>query len=121
MSPQACLIFTKVPPSDLRGGFRLNVPGSVLVNFDSLEGRQEYCDSPLVWWYAFVEEMDSVFGEGSGAIGQGYGSRGGRPRQQNIGVSAPRPWKKGGAWEAEETALDLERKQEMTEDREDMW
>lgn len=113
MSPQACVIFMKVPPSDLRGGFNLNVPGSMLMYFESLAAREEYCCSgPHVWWYAFVEDMDSVFDRSGGAIGQ--------PRQQNVGV-VPRPWKKGGAWDAEEIEQDLERKQEMTEDRGDVW
>jgi hypothetical protein len=113
MSPQACVIFMKVPPSDLRGGFNLNVPGAMLMDFESLAAREEYCCSgPHVWWYAFVEDMDSVFDRSGGAVGQ--------PRQQNVGV-VPRPWKKGGAWEAEEFERDLERKQEMKEDRGDVW
>lgn len=107
--PQAVCIFVEHPPSAMTGGFRLNISGGILLNFESIIARKEFVEGATVWWYCFPEDADAAFGGSGGAIGQ--------PRRQNLNPQT-KPWIKGGAWEAAE----IERQYEGESiEREDIW
>lgn len=112
MSYQAVCIFAPISVHQLAGSHPLGaLPSHSVIDFLSPAERQEFCDSPAVWWYQFAEDID--FGGEGRAIGQ--------PRRQNVGVRQGREWNKGGAWEAAEAELALETESNDMYERGDLW
>jgi hypothetical protein len=92
VSFQAVVYFTPVLPMQLRGSYRLgSVPAHTILTFASPQERKECVESPAVWWYQLVEDLD--FGGEGGAIGQ-------RASWANPAPDTEGAWRKGGAWEA---------------------
>jgi hypothetical protein len=109
---QAVCIFTPVSAHTLAGSHPLgSVPSHTLLSFASPADRQDFVESPSVWWYQFAEDID-MGGEG-GAIGQ---RRASWANPQKAGR-----WTRGGAWEAAEAELALEAEQDAQGGRGGLW